>query len=172
MSQTDTGSVTTIDPDYLKSLINNQLQPLLDQVNTLLNPTGQYGMTDLGGSSILIPPVNGKLTVQAGGTPGQNGTTSFNVADTLNAALQSMGGSVEDELNWLQKVLSDMIEEINTTITSMQSTDSLNTMDAQTLAQDFQTTISDVTSPPVSGSSGGSSGSSSGGSNGLPVPRG
>jgi hypothetical protein len=168
MSQGTVGSVTTIDSNYLKSLVNNTLVPLLDQVSDLLNPSGYSGQAVAGGPFITVSPITGSISVMAGGVPGSNGSTGFDIADGLNDALKTMGTSVQGELEWLDKVLTDMISEINTTITQMQGTDNLNAMDAQTLAQDFQNTITDVNNVPGSGSSsgGGSGGSGGGGSGG------
>jgi len=164
MSQGTVGSVTTIDSNYLKSLVNNTLVPLLDQVGDLLNPSGYTGQAVAGGPFITVSPITGSISVMAGGVPsGSSGSTGFDIADNFNTALKAMGGSVQGELEWLDKVLTDMISEINTTITQMQGTDNLNAMDAQTLAQDFQNTITDVNNVPGSGSSsGGGSGGGSG----------
>ena len=38
-----------------------------------------------------------------------------------------MGGSIHDQLTWLNKVLTDMISEITTTVNSFGNTESLNT---------------------------------------------
>ena len=59
-----------------------------------------------------------------------------------------MGGSINEQLTWLQKVLTDMINEITTTVNSFSNTESLNTETVDQLMSDFQNTINDFTSPP------------------------
>lgn len=164
MPQETIGSVTTIDSNYLNSLVNNTLTPLLGQVDELLNTSGCTLPAGPGGALITVSPITGNITVMAGGVAsGSGGGTDFDLANNLNTAIQTLGSSVQGELQWLQKVLTDMISEINTTIKQMQDTDNLNAMDAQTLAQDFQNTITDVNNVPGSGSSsGGGSGGGSG----------
>jgi hypothetical protein len=136
------GNATTINSTYLQGL-QTQLEDLLASVKQV----SKQGYAT--------------LTVQYPGGVISGGTSSFDIATQLNNALTSMGGTVADELSWLEKVLTDMISEITTTISSLQGADGLNSESVDTLIQDFQNTITDMDAPPVSSSS---SGSSSGGS--------
>jgi hypothetical protein len=152
MSSTTDGSVTSINAAYLNTLVQYFLQPLLDQVNTLLKP-GQS--ENIQGNTFEVPQIDGTLSVPAG-------PSTFQPATDLVNALNQVGSSVNSDLNWFQTALSETIDEINTTVASMKSTDDLNAEQAQTILTDFAGAISAVDSSPTSGS--GSGGSSSGGS--------
>ena len=136
-----TGAVTQINADYLKNL-QGQLSDLLDQVNTQLKGLGTTGASS--STTPLISAVTSSIQVAAGGN-------SFDAAQTINSALQSMGGSVNDQLNWLKNVLTDMISDITTTINSFSGTESLNNESVSTLESDFQKTINQLNSPASSG---------------------
>jgi hypothetical protein len=160
VSSTTDGNVTSINAAYLKTLVQYFLQPLLDEVQVLLK-NGQ--METLPGSSysVEVPQLNGSLSVPAG-------PNDFKPATDLINALGQVGSSVNSDLTWFRNALSDTIDEINTTVASMKSTDDLNAEQAQTILTDFAGAISAVDSSPTSGSgsSGSGSGSSSSGSNG------
>jgi hypothetical protein len=146
--------VVQIDASYLTNTLKPALQGILDEVNDQLaglGPSTDPQITE------WLYPVDQNLAVQAGGTPGSNGSSSFNAAADLNTALKSMGTSVHDQLTWLRKVLNDMINEITTTVNSFSHAESLNGETVDQLINDFQTTINDMGSPP--GSSSGSSSS-------------
>lgn len=147
---------TQINADYLKTL-RTQLDQVLSDVNSQLR--GQGATTDTSTTGYLNPVAQdlGQL-VKAGGTSGSSGT--FNAATELTNALNKMGGSVNDQLTWLKKVLNDMITEIGTTIDSFNGTESLNNETVEQLMADFQNTITDMSNPP-----GGTSGSGTGNSN-------
>jgi hypothetical protein len=136
-----TGAVTQINADYLKNL-QGQLSDLLDQVNTQLKGLGTKGASS--STTPLISAVTSSIQVAAGGS-------SFDAAQAINSALQSMGGSVNDQLNWLKNVLTDMISDITTTINSFSGTESLNNESVSTLESDFQKTINQLNSPTSSG---------------------
>ena len=65
-----------------------------------------------------------------------------------------MGGSVNEQLTWLQKVLTDMINEITTTVNSFSGTESLNNEAVSQLLTDFGNTINDMNNPPGGSGSG------------------
>ncbi len=134
---------TQIDANYLNGL-KSQLQNILDDVDTQLRGIGQSSDPNV---TAWIHPVDQNLIVEAGGTAGANGTSSFNAATDLNNALKKMGGSVHDQLTWLRKVLTDMIAEITTTVDSFSSTESLNNESVAQLISDFQNTINDMNNP-------------------------
>jgi hypothetical protein len=143
-------NTTQIDTTYLQGL-QNQLQTILTDVDTQLAGTGASSDPNVSG---WLGPVDQNLTVQAGGS-------SFNAGTALNTALKSMGGSVNSQLTWLKKVLTDMVNEITTTINSFSGTESLNNDAVTTLMSDFQNTINDMNSPPGSSPSSGSGSGSS-----------
>jgi hypothetical protein len=140
-----TSGVTQINKDYLNQL-KGQLSEILSQVDQELTGIGAYNAP---GSTGWLKPVDNTLSVSAGGS-------SFNAGSELNAALKTMGGSVNDQLTWLKKVLTDMINEITTTVDSMSNTETLNTETVDQLINDFQSTINDMNNPPGSGSGSGS----------------
>lgn len=154
MSSNSDGSATKINAAYLNSLVQYFLQPLLDEVNGLLQ-NGQTVSVAGASGGIEVPVIDSTLTVPAG-------SSKFQPAAELVKALGQVGGSVNSDLNWFQQALTDTIDEINTTASAMKSTDDLNAEQAQTLLQDFAGAVSDVNSSPT-GSAGGSS-SASGGS--------
>jgi hypothetical protein len=161
MSSSTDGNVTSINATYLKGLVQNYLQPLLDEVSVLLKPVG-YSEADLFGNStgdVHIPPLNANLTVPAG-------NPNFQPVADLITALGSVGSSVNSDLTWFRNALSDTIDEINTTVASMTSTDDLNAEQAQTFMNDFSGAISAIDSGPTGGSGSGSSGSGGSGSGG------
>jgi hypothetical protein len=133
---TDT-SVTQIDTTYLQGL-QGQLQTILGEVEDQLRGIGASSDPNVTG---WLGPVDQNLTVQAG-------PTTFNAGAALIAALKAMGGSVNEQLTWLKKVLNDMINEITTTIQSFSGTESLNNDTVTQLISDFQSTIDDMNSPP------------------------
>jgi hypothetical protein len=133
-------NVTQIDSTYLNNL-KGQLQGIQTDVQSQLNGIGAADSSLSG----WISAVDSTLTVTAG-------AQNFNAGKALNTALGKMGGSIHDELTWLNKVLTDMIGEITTTVNSFGNTESLNTESVATLISDFQHTINDVNNPP--GSSG------------------
>jgi hypothetical protein len=79
------------------------------------------------------------------------------------ATVGQAGNSVYAQLEWLDKVLKDMIEDINNTVSGFKGTEALNNESVDTLLTNFQNTISDMGTPP-GGSGGGSSSSTSGSS--------
>lgn len=130
-------SVTQIDSTYLNGL-KSQLQTIQTDVQSQLTGIGASSDPNLPG---WISAVDENLTVTAG-------ATSFNAGKALNTALGKMGGSVHDQLTWLNKVLTDMINEITTTVNSFSNSESLNTESVQTLISDFENTIGDLNNPP------------------------
>lgn len=151
-------NVTQINETYLKQL-RSQLDTVLADVEGQLKGLGVTTDTSTTG---YLNPVTQDLSVLAGGGTGTTGT--FDAATELNSALSQMGGSVNEQLTWLKKVLTDMISEIGTTIDSFSSTESLNNETVEQLMTDFQNTISDMSNPP-GGSGTGSTGSGNTGSN-------
>jgi hypothetical protein len=151
-------NVTQINETYLKQL-QGQLDTVLTDVEGQLKGLGATTDTSTTG---YLNPVTQDLSVLAGGGTGTTGT--FDAATELNNALSQMGGSVNDQLTWLKKVLTDMISEIGTTIDSFSKTESLNNETVEQLMTDFQNTITDMSNPP-GGTGTGSSGSGNTGSN-------
>ena len=131
------GNVTQIDATYLNNL-KGQLQAIQTDVQSQLNGIGTSSDPNLTG---WISAVDQSLTVSAG-------PDKFNAGKALNAALSKMGGSIHDQLTWLNKVLTDMINEITTTVNSFGNTESLNNDSVATLISDFQHTINDMNNPP------------------------
>jgi hypothetical protein len=132
-----------IDKTYLTNL-RAMLQEMLDDVSHQVNGLGNKS-TILG--NIWVPPVDGNLNItMPGGTPGTSST--FPLGADLNAKLTAMGGTVSDDVVWLQTVLGDMIDEIDTTIKSMSDTENLNEDTIQKLMDDFQQTLSDMSNGP------------------------
>ena len=134
--------VTQIDTTYLDGL-KTTLQDLQTEVEQQLRGLGTGGATP--NTLSFIEPVDSSLKLAAG-------SASFDAGAALNKALSTMGGSVHDQLTWLDKVLGDMINEITTTVASFKGTESLNNEGVDKLISDFQTTIGDINTPP--GSSG------------------
>jgi hypothetical protein len=130
-------NVMQIDADYLNNL-QAQLQTMLTAVEDQLRGLGTTSSVQTTG---FLDPVDQNLTVQAG-------ATTFNAGAALNSALKAMGGSVHDQLTWLQRVLNDMINEITTTVQSFSGTESLNNDTVEQLITDFQNTITDMSNPP------------------------
>lgn len=133
-----TGGVTQIDTTYLNTL-KGQLQTVLGDVKTQLKGIGSS-------PAGWVYPVDQNFNVL-------DGATTFDAGTQLNTALKAMGGSVHDQLTWLQKVLTDMISEITTTVDSFTNSESINTESVDQLITDFQNTINDMNSPSGNGSS-------------------
>jgi len=128
-----TGAVTQIDTTYLNGL-KGQLQTVLGDVKTQLKGVGSS-------PAGWVYPVDGNFNVL-------DGAKTFDAGAQLNTALKAMGGSVHDQLTWLQKVLTDMINEITNTVDSFNGTESINTESVSQLITDFQNTINEMNSPP------------------------
>jgi hypothetical protein len=153
---TGSTNVTQINKDYLQKL-STQLGYVLTDVKEQL--AGGASATDpTTGMDMYAVTKDLAQYVKAGGPAGSSG--NFPAAQELTTAMDNMGGSVNDQLTWLEKVLTDMISEISTTIQSFSSTESLNTETVQALMNDFSNTITDMNNPP-SGSSTTTGGSNS-----------
>jgi hypothetical protein len=138
-----TGTITQIDTTYLDNL-KNQLQDLQTQVEQQLQGLGTKGVTS--NTLSFIEPLTSQLTIAAG-------AASFDAGAALKTALNVMGGSVNEQLTWLEKVLGDMISEIITTVASFKGTESLNNESVDQLMNDFKNTISEMNTPAGSGTS-------------------
>jgi len=108
------GNVTQIDTAYLNKF-KGQIDQLRSDVEVQIRGIGPSNDP---GTTNYINPVN-NLTLLAG-PPG------FDAALALANALKTTGGSVYSQLQWLDKVLRDMSEEITTTVNSLNDTESLN----------------------------------------------
>jgi hypothetical protein len=151
-AMTGSTNVTQINKDYLNKL-STQLSSVLTDVKEQL--AGGASPTDATtGMDMYAVTSDLAQYVKAGGPSGSSG--SFPAAQELTTAMDSMGGSVNEQLTWLEKVLTDMISEIGTTVDSFGSAESLNTEAVQTLMNDFSNTITDMSNPPSSNSTSGS----------------
>jgi hypothetical protein len=139
--------VTQINADYLGGL-RTTLQSVLDEVTDQVLGIGPSNDPDTTG---WIKPVDGTLTVEGG-------SSAFGAIADLNTALQQMGGSVHDQLVWLQTVLRQMISEITSTIQSFGENEALNSESVSQLMTDFQQTTGTLQQGPSSGTSGGTPG--------------
>jgi hypothetical protein len=127
--------VTQIDTDYLNQL-KTQLEQLDSQVEVQIRGIGPSSNP---ATTNYINPVN-DLKLLAG-------PSGFDAGTAIANALKTAGGSVYDQLEWLDKVLKDMISEITTTVNSFNGTESLNNDAVDTLMTDFQNTITDMGNP-------------------------
>jgi hypothetical protein len=144
-------NVTWITPAYLQGLAN-ALGIMLDDVTNQVDGVGNV-TTSTG--NVVVQAVDSTLNItEPGGSGGTDST--FPLALDLNTKLGNVGNSVNEDVTWLQTLLEDMIQEINTTISSMKTTDNLNADSIQSLENDFSQTLSDMTSGPGSSGSGGS----------------
>jgi hypothetical protein len=142
---TGSANVTQINKDYLNKL-STQLSSVLTDVKEQL--AGGASPTDATtGMDMYAVSKDLAQYVKAGGPSGSSG--NFPAAQELTTAMDNMGGSVNDQLTWLEKVLTDMISEISTTIDSFGNAESLNTETVQTLMNDFSNTITDMNNPPT-----------------------
>ena len=171
MATSGTQNVLKIDKSYLNNLLS-QIESILKDVNAQLAGVGNTNKSDVtseanpvNGTTLNISPVNGSLQVKAG-VLGNNGA-GFDAANQLNAALGSMGSSVQAELQWLQKVLQAMETETENTEQSFSKTETLNGESVTQLQNDFTNTISTLQQGPQTGSgTSGSTGSGGGGGGG------
>jgi hypothetical protein len=132
--------VTHISKSYLLGLAT-QLGTLKQQVQDQISGLGPaYETTMTGGP---LQAISDSLSVKAGAPP-------FAMAATLNQDLKAMGGSVNSQLTWLKKILTDMIQELTTTADKMSNTEDLNSEQAAALITDFQGVLSDVSAGPSS----------------------
>jgi hypothetical protein len=133
-SQSD--NVTHVEVAYL-----NKLKAALSEMRTQVEEQirGQ-GATSDPTTTQWIDPVDSALRVSAGGVGAGAGST-FDAAAALSTALSSMGGSVHDQLAWLDKVLGDMINQITATVKSFGTTESVNQDSVDKLISEFQATI-------------------------------
>lgn len=130
------GDVTQIDTNYLNGL-KAQIDDLRTQVELQIRGIGTTGTNS--GTTNYIPSVD-NLKLLAG-------TSSFDAGTMIANALKTMGGSVHDRLEWLDRTLTDMSSEITTTISKFSGTESLNNDAVDQLVTDFQHTISDMGNP-------------------------
>jgi hypothetical protein len=132
---------TKIDIGYLTGL-RNEVQEMLDE---LTKTTTAHASSDPATTG-WIKPVDGTLQVSAGG---------FQAATDLNTALKTMGGTVAQQMQWLNKVFTDMISECTQTIQKFKDAETMNGESASQLMQYFNATINDLLAPPGSTGSGG-----------------
>jgi hypothetical protein len=132
--------VTQINKQYLQGLAT-QLGDVKGQVQAQLIGLGPGGATP--NTVSIISAIDSSLAVAAG-------TSAFNAATTLNADLKLMGGSIHDQLTWLENILTDMIEELNTTANKLTGSETLNEESASQLITDFQSVITTMNTPPSS----------------------
>lgn len=127
--------VTDINAAFLNKM-KSQLNDILTEVQAQLKGIGQAYRAN---ATFNINPVDSTLgvTIQAGGV-------SFDAAAELKTALNKMGGSVHEQLEWLRKVLSDMILEITDTVTKFTNNETLNKELVEKLITEFQLTINDM----------------------------
>src|ERR1700722_10861630 len=130
--------VTQINKAYLQGLAT-QLGTVKTQVETQLSGLGPGPSTS--NTATIIGAIDSTLAVHAG-------TSAFAIGTTLNTDLGKMGGSVHDQLTWLDKILTDMIQELDTTANKMSATETLNEEQAANLITDFQGVIGDINTPP------------------------
>src|SRR6266705_4096118 len=130
--------VTEINADYLKNL-QNELVLLDKQVEAQLKGIGP---TNDPATTKYIYPLN-ELNLQAG-------PQGFNAGVAIANAVKNTGTSVYGQLEWLDKVLKDMIEEVTNTIHSLHGTESLNNEAVDKLMTEFQNSISDMSGTPNS----------------------
>jgi hypothetical protein len=133
--------VTQINADYLNKL-KNELMTLDDQVQTQLNGIGPS--TDPGTTNYIHPLNDISLTA---------GPQGFNAGLAIKNAVHNAGGSVYNQLEWLDKVLKDMIDEITNAVNSLHGTESLNNEAVDKLMTQFQNTSSDMNGSPNSSTS-------------------
>ncbi|HEY3907756.1 MAG TPA: hypothetical protein VGM14_27890 [Streptosporangiaceae bacterium] len=134
------GNVTQIDTAYLNKF-KGQIDQLRSDVEVQIRGIGPSN--DPATTNYINPVDN--LTLLAG-PPG------FDAGVALANALKTTGGSVYSQLQWLDKVLKDMSEEITTTVSSLNDTESLNNDAVDGLIKDFKNTIGDMSNPPGSSS--------------------
>jgi hypothetical protein len=132
--------VTQINKAYLQGLAT-QLGDVKTQVENQLSGLGPGPSSAQ--TATIIGAIDSNLSVHAG-------TTAFAIGTTLNTDLGKMGGSVNEQLTWLDKILTDMIQELQTTADKMSNTETLNEEQAANLITDFQGVIGDINTPPSS----------------------
>jgi hypothetical protein len=136
-------NVTQVDLSYLQKL-KTTLSAMQTQVEDQIR--GQGASSDPT-TTLFIGPVDSTLTVHAGGVGAGAGST-FDIATALASTLSAMGGSVHDQLAWLDTTLGDMITEITATVNSFGTTESANNEVMDKLISEFQTTISAIRKDP------------------------
>jgi hypothetical protein len=136
-------NVTQIDLSYLHKL-KTRLSAMQTQVEDQIR--GQGASFDPA-TTPWIGPVDATLTVRAGGA-GTGAGSTFDIATALTSALAAMGGSIHDQLAWLDTTLGGMIAEITATVNSFGTTESTNNEAMDKLISEFQTTISAIRKDP------------------------
>jgi hypothetical protein len=132
-------NVTHVDVTYLNKL-KTRLSEMQAQVEEQIR--GQGPSSDPT-TTLWIDPVNSGLTVTAGGVGAGAGST-FDAAAALSTTLSSMGGSVHDQLAWLDKILGEMISQITATVKSFGATESANNDSVDKLISEFRATIGTI----------------------------
>ncbi len=128
--------VTQINTEYLNKL-KGELMTLDEQVHTQLNGIGP---TNDSYSTGYIHALN-DISLQAG-------PQGFNAGVAIASAVKNTGNSVYSQLEWLDRVLKDMIEEITNAVNSLHGTESLNNEAVDKLMTEFQNSISDMSGSP------------------------
>jgi hypothetical protein len=143
-----------IDQAYLKK-VQGAFETLLQDVKDQINGIGMD-------SGIMIPAVGADLNeyFSPGGAAakGVTGTypLAFMPASDLYNQLGTMGTSIGAELQWLEKVLQDVISGITTTLNNFGTAEDINTDSVEQLLANFQAAVTALGNPPES-STGGSS---------------
>ena len=143
-----------IDQAYLKK-VQGAFEALLQDVKDQINGIGMD-------SGFMIPAVGADLNeyFSPGGAAvkGVTGTYSlpFMPASDLYNQLGTMGTSIGAELQWLEKVLQDVISGITTTLNNFGAAEDINTDSVEQLLANFQAAVTALGNPPESSTSGSS----------------
>lgn len=136
---TSSDNVTQVDAAYLNRL-KARLTEMQAQVEDQIR--GQGASSDPT-TTLWVDPVNSSLMVRAGGVGAGPGST-FDAAGALSTALSAMGGSVSDQLTWLDAVLGKMINQITVSVNSFENTEGVNNDVIGQLMSEFQATIGTI----------------------------
>jgi hypothetical protein len=90
-----------------------------------------------GDPNTWLPALDSALKVTAGGS-------GFGPAALLNQKLSALGGSVETQLKWLEKLLTGMIADLGTTIESFEKNETLNNDNVEKFFSYFDDTVTDL----------------------------
>jgi hypothetical protein len=121
-----------IDKTYLTGF-QTYLTGVLGELKTKIGKS----QPSTGDSNTWLPALDAALKVTGGGS-------GFGPAALLNQKLSALGGSVETQLKWLEKLLTDMIADLGTTIESFEKNETLNNDDVEEFFSYFDDTVIDL----------------------------
>jgi hypothetical protein len=130
MAPTDVLTVTRATLEDFRARIH----AVLEEIRTKVNISSTNGGTQADGYSGDVPVLNENLVIRVGGP-------NFGPGVDLAAAVKKMGGSVDQQLKWLETLFSTIETELTYTINAFTENEDVNSELVQEFLNGFSKTV-------------------------------